>query len=95
MVRAYAEALGDKVEATSKEMSEAARQMASEDTVREVCSVIQDALNGEGWRSLFPGRELLHSFATANGLPKNSRDPFINSVLEKVAQHPGALQDDF
>lgn len=55
-------------------------------------SEVRDALIGQAWKTLFPGKELLEGLVTALGLPKGP--VLINSVIRRMAAHPARIDTE-
>lgn len=88
---AFSAQLGSKVSAINSELASRTDATSLQVLIEECKAQIDDAIapSGDGWRVLFPGKELLARFAKRNNLGEPV--VLINSLIKELADKPARI----
>jgi ABC-type branched-subunit amino acid transport system ATPase component len=88
-VRGVTDWLWERAKGVVATVGSAADRKRIEETVRQCQEEIGNALEGEGWRVVFPGKRLLEEYTKVAGLGK----PIVlqNSIIKELAGEPDAV----
>lgn len=91
-LEALQEALAQRADEVVADLTSKVNNHSFESLFNDCRQEIEEALASDGWRSVFPGKELLASFCRKHQLGKS---PVLeNAIIKEMAAHPASVPDE-